>query len=111
MNIISLEKISEFIDDAKGKPWEYRYQLIENDSFTPWGGNMFKPSDAYIEYDCYMSHYDEIKEIQINPIESKYIGKLVANKIFDHTKDVCVVLEDLKIGYEIINYLVTIKLH
>jgi hypothetical protein len=79
---------------------------------TPkWSSWLIQPSNSYVEVELqgpYALH--QIEWIDIDPIEKRQVGKLVATAVIDHTEVVLQLLQDSAIHYITIDKLVRIIL-
>jgi len=113
------EKILNLIERYDQKPLDIRFRIqtkpncedkyknyIRGSSWEFW---IWNPSGSYIDFGQEPTPYDEIKQIQINPIEERDMGKLMLSKVINHKEKVCQLLDEIKIDYEIQDVLICIK--
>jgi hypothetical protein len=97
-------------DYFKDKPWQYRLKLVDKDFPSNWSKWIINPSGNYVETETSEPILiSEIDWIEINPIESKRIGKLVADKKIDHSSEICRLLDSLIVEYLMDNGMIRIK--
>jgi len=83
-----------------------KYQnYIGGSGWKNWLGN---PTETYIDFGYEPTPHRMIKQIQINPIEERNMGRLIPSKVLNHTKEVCELLDEIKIKYEMQNVLICI---
>lgn len=97
------------IEEFREKPWEFRMKLISSDYTSNWSGAIWSPTENYIENHSCLTQLSDLENIQINPIEDRYIGRLVPNKVYDHTQDVCNILKHHDVEYELQEKIIVIK--
>lgn len=95
----------KFRIQSKANIEKYKY-YIKGSHWNEWISN---PSGEYIDFGLEPILYRAIKQIQINPIEEKEVGKLVPSIFINHTEEVCEFLANLKINYELEGVLICIK--
>ena len=114
-----LEKILNFIElyGQKSLGAKFRVQTRSNcdekyrnyiggSGWNNWLGN---PAGTYIDFGYEPTPHRMIKQIQINPMEERNMGKLMPSRVINHTKEICEILEVSKIDYEIRDVLICIK--
>ena len=105
---LRFEKIIEIINLTKNISINYR--VVDNDNgIWRWNNWLTNPTGKYLDFGQEPLSYKEIKKIQINPFEDRYIGKLVPNKLIDHTNEITNILDSLKIEFEINGTIITIN--
>ncbi|MDP8033112.1 hypothetical protein QJU43_02245 [Pasteurella atlantica] len=112
------DKILKVIELYEQEPFKVKFRIqtkpnveeykhyVKGSHWNEWISN---PTSEYIDFGLEPTPYKAIKQIQINPIEEKEIGKLMPSKLINHTKSVCKFLTELKINYEIEDVLICIK--
>lgn len=115
----SLDKILNFIEQYNEQPFGVKFRIqtkpncdekyqsyIGGSGWNNWIGN---PTASYIDFGWEPTPHRMIKQIQINPIEERNMGKLMPSKMINHAKEVCQLLEKLEINYEMQHVLICIK--
>lgn len=102
---VEFDKIQELIIAFQEfyKDIQVKFRIIDingNILGNRWTNFMINPTGKYLETSEPIP-YGQVKEVHIDPIESRQIGRLVPNKIIDHTLFICKLLEELKINYSI----------
>ena len=105
---IEFDKITEMIKLMKNISVEYRV-IDNNNEVWHWNNWLSNPTGQYLDFGLEPKPYRNIEIIEINPFENKYIGKLVPNKLIDHTKEIINIMQTLKIEFEISETLIRIK--
>lgn len=105
---IEFHKIIELIKLTKNTSVKYRIIDIDNE-IGCWNDWLSNPTGRYLDYGKKPIPYSEVKKIEIDPVEDKYIGKLVPNKLIDHTKEITNILNSLRIEFKIIGRIITIN--
>lgn len=82
-----MESLFEFIQLIRGKPWKYRLKVKNQPLLDSWNRFLISPTTSYIESDGGPYSIHNLEWIDINPVEIRYIGKLVAPKTIDHTNE------------------------
>jgi hypothetical protein len=99
INIVSL--IRDYLHD---QPWQYRIKQVNKDLPSNWSKWIINPSGNYVETETSEPVLiSEIDWIEINPIENRRIGKLVADKKIDHSYEIFGLLDDMIVDYLIYN--------
>ncbi|WP_108802123.1 DUF6678 family protein [Aquimarina sp. Aq107] len=106
---MKFNKLLALIGEFREKPWEFRMKLFSLDYASNWSGGIWSPTNNYIEVSSCLTAFSDLENIQINPIEDRYIGRLVPNRIYDHTQDVCDILKHHDLEYEIQEKIILIK--
>lgn len=114
-----LEKILDFIElyDQQSFVVGFRVQTKSNcdEKYQNYiGGSGWKhwlgcTEDRYLDFGYEPTPYRMIKQIQINPIEERDRGKLMLSQVMNHTEEVCQMLDELKINYEMQHVLICLK--
>ncbi len=89
-----------------------KYRIKDTDLYiggSEWNDWINVWSEEVLDFGYSPQSYHNIQEIHINPIEEKKIGKLIPSKLINNTDKICGILEKLKINYEIIDLIITIK--
>lgn len=106
---VEFEKILEIINLTKNISIKYRVVDNDNDIWR-WNNWLTNPTGKYLDFGQEPISYSEINLIEIDPLEDKYIGKLVPNKLIDHTKEIKNILNTLKIEFEINETIISINM-
>lgn len=102
--------LKQFLTAKKGMPWTYRIKVIGQEKPTQWSSFLVSPKDGYLE--SYTGHLaiTEIEYVEINPFESKYMGRMEQDKRLDHSEDILWILSVLKIPCVVVDENIRIEL-
>ncbi len=107
---ITFEQILELTTLLKNIPIKYRIKDTKHyKGASGWNSWLNNPTRTYLDFGYEPLSYREIREIHINPIEEKYIGKLIPTRLIDHTDKICKVLEKLNIKYKYRDIIILIE--
>lgn len=85
-------------------------QMIAKDGYmTHWSPWITNVTGHYLDNEATPLHIDDILAIQINPIEDKHIGRLVPNKLINHTEGLLKILQKAEIDFYISGGIIVIK--
>lgn len=88
--------IDLFLSAVKKKLCTYRLKIKNELLDAPWSTWLGHPSDTYIEAACQGPYsIKDIEWVEINPVEKKWMGKLVPVKEVDHSEEIIKLLETL----------------
>jgi len=100
------------VDQESGPMWEAVASITKKNhlevkvvliDYGPqdWSPGFFLPTDGYGEAkSCGPFSFKELKELIINPIESRRIGVRVPNKLIDYTESLLQELTDCGVAFE-----------
>jgi hypothetical protein len=94
----TIAKLKKLVE-SKNKGWAFRLKVTSGEAPTVWSRFFISPSDSYIETDAGPVPIRDIEYIDINPIEYRYVGRLVADKPYDHSGEIKMLLDDIGISY------------
>ncbi|WP_299244169.1 DUF6678 family protein [uncultured Aquimarina sp.] len=106
---MNFTELSALLDEFYEKPWKFRMKLFSMDYPTNWQSAIWSPTDNYIENHSCLTQFSDLENIEINPIEDRYIGRLVPNRIYDHSQEVFDILKVHTVEYKIQQNLILIK--
>ena len=106
---MNFNEFSALLDDFYKKPWKFRMKLFNMDHPTNWQSAIWSPTDNYIENHSCLAKFSDVEYIEIDPIENRYIGRLVPNRIYDHTTEVHNILKDHTVEFKIEQNVLRIK--
>lgn len=97
-----------FIQSIQKQPYSYRLKIKGQPLDAAWSHWLIKPGDNYIEAEAQGPYaVDDIEWVEINAIEKKSAGKLVAGKETDHTAAIIKLLDYLGFPYMITGGLIS----
>ncbi|HMK05629.1 MAG TPA: DUF6678 family protein [Ferruginibacter sp.] len=92
--------LDRFMYAIKGQPYSYRMKIKNQPTNGSWSNWLGHPSDNYIEAEAQGTYsLDDIEWIDINPVEVRNEGKLVAAKKIDHSPEIIKLMEALSFPY------------
>jgi len=89
-----------FIHTIKKQPYTYRLKIKEQSLDAAWSNWLIDPGDNYIEAENQGPYsIDDIEWVEINPVEKRSMGKLIAEKEIDHSEEMIKLLDYLSFPY------------
>lgn len=89
----------------------YRIQLIDTFEVSAWDHFLIFPTPNYIECQYGIFRLTTLRQIQIDSIENRYIGRRVALKRIDHSRLLEEKIQHSGLHYSFENHVFTITLH
>jgi hypothetical protein len=106
-----MQTLIKVIPNLKALKCRYRCKIRHESLTLDWSNWLIQPTESYVEVERqgpYALH--QIEWIDIDPIEKRQVGKLVATALIDHTEVVLKLLQDSAIHCITIDKLVRIIL-
>ena len=105
----SCNAIDLFVYAIKKYPVTYRLKIKNESVVQDWSHWLTQPSESYIEAAAQGPYaVDAIEWLEINPIETRAEGKLIAAKEIDHTAEIIKILEWLWFPYMITDGIISV---
>ncbi len=89
----------------------YRIQLIDTFEVSAWDHFLIFPTPNYIECRYGVFRLTTLRQIQIDSIENRYIGRRVASKRIDHSGLLEEKIQHSRLHYSFENHVFTITLY
>jgi len=98
------DNIEQLIYAVKTQPYTYNLKIKNESPAAAWSNWIIKPTENYFET-AMQGPYSvtNIEWIEVNPLENRKEGRLMPEKIVDHTDSISHLLEVLAIPYMIVD--------
>ena len=97
----STEEKVEIINEALMLGLSCRVKLRHEPILDKWSGYLNIPESGYVEPSAYGPYpMRDLEYVLVDPIEQRYIGRLVPDRIIDHTQQVISLFEAEGLQYE-----------